>query len=540
MKKDSLESTSYPQNNPYQNLRLNFRLASLQSFFYAKTFYLTKRQVMRNFTKTLFISLLALSFSLNCYGKIPTKESLLNSHDQFVSEGRNLIRSKTTTPPPIEELLESSPFSSYPFVLWDYAEDIQSTDSTSDATHWTNLLAFISKNTITKVITNVKDPSTFPFFGVSAEGASFMTYAATIPSSCELAILFELSDFAWDSTPPPTPNPAALPSPYPALPSYFADLPLKMEWVRQMIDLGIPIKEVVLDAQPIDPPGDFAEYQLLINYMDYFCTVNNLDNLRLAMTYGINVKEPTLSNLSSFPTPINLAPPGNFPPLTSGFTAPEWRPSTTHALLGQVYIQVYEPDMPYIFTLPNNPTLAATSLLHNFRDEPYILGEGTISFSPSSKVVTGTNTAFLTSVPPVTADMPIGVLQSNAMVLVGLVSETVPITENSLSVNSNPSSSGTNLPFYQTELINKWTFPFTTQKVVNNICLIFSFENQENNKDPFFGTWTQDQFMDFLTLFLKYGNTTLPFYMKDSNTPLSIPSNIGIYDFVIFQENMIE
>lgn len=498
---------------------------------------------MQSPTKSILVSLLAISISLNCYGKAPTKESFSSMHDEFVLEGNNLILSKTTPKKtaPIKNLLESSAFSSYPFTLWDYAEDIQSTVASSGATHWTNLLAFISDNTIKKLITNVKDPSTFPFFGVSAEGPSFMTYAAKLPSSCELSILFELSDFAWDSTPAPTPNPAALPSPYPALPSYFRDLPLKMEWVRQMIQIhGILITEVVLDAQPLNPPGDFAEYQLLINYMDYFRKVNNLDNLRLAMTYGINVKEPTLSNLSSFPTPNNLAPPGNFPPLTGGFTAPEWRPDTTYPLLDQVYLQVYEPDMPYIFTLANNPTLAATSLLHNFRDEPYILGEGTISFSPSSRGITGTNTAFLTSVPPVTADMPIGVLQSNEMTLVGLVSETVPITETSLSVNSNPSIGGTNLPFYQTELINKWTALFTTQEVVNNICLMFSFENQKNNKDPFFGTWTEDQFMDFLTSFLKQGNTTLPFYMQDPSTPLSIPANIGIYDFVIFQDNMTE
>ena len=74
----------------------------------------------------------------------------------------------------------------------------------------------------------------------------------------------------------------------------------------------------------------------------------------------------------------------------------------------------------------------------------------------------------------------------------------------------------------------------------NTFTEFYNLHLNELRKDPFFGTWTQDQFMDFLTLFLKYGNTTLPFYMKDSNTPLSIPSNIGIYDFVIFQENMIE
>ncbi len=494
---------------------------------------------MHTFFKQLVFSLFLLNPFIDCNGKEPTKETISSLYDGLVIQGKNLNLPKQ---PLVKVKSSSSAFSLYPFVLWDYAEDIQTANPSSAVTHWNNLLGFISENTITRVITNIKNPKDFSFFSVDGEGSSFISYANKLPSSCELAVLFDLSSFVWDLDPSPTPNPGALPSPYGALPSYFLDLPLKMEWVKQMIALGVPIKEVVLDPQPIKdkkPANEAnADYQLLIDFMDYFCTLNNLD-VHLGLTYGVNVKEPTFSNLSSFPTPSNLAPPGNFPPLTAGLTAPEWRADSTEPLLDHVYIQVYESGMPYIFTLQDNPTLAATSLLHNFRDEPYLLGSpGTITFSTDSKNVTGTNTTFTKGSSPITEDMPIGVLESGNMVLVGLVSETVPITDTTFSVNSNPPISGSNLPFYQTEIINKWIFPFIAPAVTNNIYLMFSFENQANNKDPFFGTWDTDQFIEFLTSFYTQGQTTLPIYMEDGSTSIPMPNNFAIYDFNIFSENV--
>lgn len=484
---------------------------------------------------TRVFALLLVIPSLSSLAKEADMTRISSVYDDLVNQG-----SMRSNPKPTEPKLKKSGsvFSSYPFVLWDYAEDIASGDTPSATLHWNNLLQFISENTITRVITDIKDPSHFPFFGVNAEGSSFMSYANKLPASCELAVLFALSGFVWDSDSPPIPNPSALPSPYPALPSYFLDLPLKMEWVKQMIEMGVPIKEVVLDPQPVTPSGSTADYQLLIDFMDYFCTINDL-NIHLAVTYGVDVKEPTYSNLSTFPTPSNLAPPGYFPPITSGYTSPEWRPGSTSPLLKHVYIQVYEPDMPYIFTLKNNPVLAATSLLHNFRDEPYIQGTGTITFSSSSKDVMGTDTVFNTGIPPVIEDMPIGVIQSGDMLRIGIVSEDVPVTESTLSFNSNPPISGVNQAFYQTEIVNKWTFPYTSPEVVDNIVLMFSFENQLNNEDPFFGTWTTDQFMSFLQSFYSQGQEdTLPIYYQDGSTGISLPSNFGIYDFNIFQENV--
>ncbi len=486
---------------------------------------------MENMLKTRLFTLCLLPYVL--LAKEPVKEQISSVYDDYIVRGNASVK-KISSP---------SPFSLYPFVLWDYADDISSEDTPSAIKHWENLLQFIASNNIVRVITDIKDPSHFPFFGVSAPAPSFTNYAQKIPPSCELAVFFALDGFAWDSMPAPVPVPSILPSPYPMLPAYFLDLPLKMEWVKQMIALGVNIKEVVLDPQPAMVHGNVADYQLLIDFMDYFCTENNLD-VRLGVTYGISERTPTYANLDTFPTDPGLgALPGNFPPLTSGYMAPEWRPTTTYPLLDHVYVQAYEPDIPYIFTLPNNPSLAASCLLSNFRGDPYVQGIGTISFSSSSKDVVGTNTVFSTGDPQthllqVIEDMPLGAMQAKVLTRIGIVSEDVAVTNTTLSLNSNPPFSGSNVPFYQTEIINKWIFPFTNPTVVNNIYIMFSFENLQNNNDPFFGTWSTSQFMAFLQSFYGQGQSELPIYMQDANTPIPMPNNFAIYDFNIFQQNI--
>jgi hypothetical protein len=58
-----------------------------------------------------------------------------------------------------------------PFVLWEYADDVTSVVQTG-ITHWKDLAAFIAQNNITRVITDIKDPSHFPFFDVPASGGA--------------------------------------------------------------------------------------------------------------------------------------------------------------------------------------------------------------------------------------------------------------------------------------------------------------------------------------------------------------------------------
>jgi hypothetical protein len=69
---------------------------------------------------------------------------------------------------------------------------------------------------------------------------------------------------------------------------------------------------------------------------------------------------------------------------------------------------------------------------------------------------------------------------------------------------------------------------------------MFSFENIKNNDNPFFGSWSTSQFMSFLESFYSQGKTTLPIYMQDANTPIPMPNNFAIYDFTIFNENLID
>jgi hypothetical protein len=293
--------------------------------------------------------------------------------------------------------------------------------------------------------------------------------------------------------------------------------------------------------------------------MDYYRYVNrnSMGNIRLAVTFGIDERNPTFSNLSTFPLPSQYVlldiMPENFP--STGGAAPPWRPGTTYALLNSVYIQVYQPDIPYIFTFPTNPTYAATSLLHNFRDEPYLpstvigSGNGTISYNMGSANISGTNTQFATgqtingvsNIYQVIDGMPFGVqlsLPDPTITQIGIVDgDDYPITNTSFTFYSTVThSSQNNVPFFQTEIVNKWTFPYATSSLVNNIYLMFSFENTTSGNKKFFGSWTIDQFMSFLQSFYSQGQTSFPIYNSDASTSIPLPNNFGIYDFNIFCE----
>lgn len=488
---------------------------------------------MFTFIKKFLISLVFLLPSLTCTaGKEPTLDAAALNYDVLVRKGSLLNNPIQSTPTP----LIPSTFSQQPFLLWDYAEGV-TTDPATGVTHWEELLAFINANNITTLVTYIKDPSSFPFFNQYTTGPSVMTYLAKVPSTCTIYAMYDSSGFELPS-PYPAASPTQLPSPYPALPNYFSNLPGKMLWAQQATNFLNRQISAAIDPQPPTPalPG---QYQLLIDFMDYYRTENNLTNMLLCITFGISSKNPTYSNTSTFPIPQDLQTQLYLPPITPGDTSPEWRPGTTYPLLNLVVIQAYEDDMPYIFTIPTEPKTAADDLLHNFRDEPYLLGEGTISIDPGSKNVVGTGTQFVHGTYPIQADMPIGLLINGNIVKVGIVNESTPITDTTFSFYSSygTGTSGS-VPFYQTEIVNKWTFPYITSDQPSRICIMFSFENMQNNQDPFFGTWTTEQFMLFLKSFYNDGQTELPFYYQDANTSIPLPDNFGIYDFKIYQSNV--
>ena len=121
--------------------------------------------IERTIAFSLFFSLSYVS----CIAKEPEIEVMSSHYDNLVVKGKMLNKKKQTR----ASVRSSSAFSVYPFILWDYAEDIASGNTPSAIDHWNNLLEFIENNTITRLVTDVKDPSHFPFFGVNAEESLF-------------------------------------------------------------------------------------------------------------------------------------------------------------------------------------------------------------------------------------------------------------------------------------------------------------------------------------------------------------------------------
>ncbi len=475
------------------------------------------------------------------FSQEPNYGSMQSVFDDYVKQG-NLVVNAVTTP----SLSPNTAFSQQAFVLWDYAEDISGADPmTTGRIHWQNLINFVKANNITRLITNIKNPKKFGFFADSNPAAqSFAYYASQLPSTCQLAVLFDCDTF--ELVGPDTPSPDNSYPGYLALPAYFANLPEKLLWVQRMLESQhVNITEVVLDPQNAcsSSGGGNGDYQLLIDFMDYYFTENSL-SVGKGLTVGVDAHSFTFCNLSLFPLDSTLAAlvPANFPPTSTG---PQWRSGSTAPMLSSVYVQAYDPQIPYVFTLKNNPTQAATDFLHNFRDEPYLLGNGTISFVNGSTQITGSGTSFLGTITnnivldQVVDGMPIGVSVGGSISRVGLSNGNAPSNTLINVYSAIPLDSQTNVPFYQTEIVNKWTYPYITTSMANNIYLMFSFENSNVGNALFFGSWTVDQFMSFLQSFYSQGQSSLPIYMSDPSTNIPLPNNFAIYDFDIFTDTYI-
>lgn len=483
----------------------------------------------------------------------------------------NIFKGKSSQKNSSAQQVAATPtFDTWNFVLWDYADEVTTDPSTAQA-HWKTLIGFVQQNKIRRVITFIKDPSQYPFYSINQtpDQQYFIywakTFAAQCPS-CDLQVFFDRTAFNSQIT---THGPTDLPSPFASITTTnFLNLPDKMTWVWGMLGMGVPIKEVDLDPEcSFNTPSDcgsapnlgggMGAKQLLINFMNYYRYQNSrFSNVRLGVCLGFDVKSLTFLNLSTLPLPSNgdeydlnqLLPANcnyyNFPTKIAPTTW--WGANSPAPLLDSVYIEAYDHSIPYNFTLQSNPTLAATNMLHLYRDEPYMPGSGLISFSSTSKQLTGINTQFLTQ--GVTDGTPFGVVQGPSMTTIGLVNGSLPITNTSATFYSNATLSGNSMAYSISESPIKWVFPSVNPKVnpqlLNNICFMFSLEpnpvDQQPNT-PYFGTWTLDQFLLFMATFYSQGQTALPIYTQSSYpdptvyTPL--PKNFGIYDFRQLQAN---
>lgn len=452
-------------------------------------------------------------------------------------------------------------FSSWNFVLWDYADEV-TVDPATAAKHWQSLLDFIQKNNIQRLITNIKNPSRFPFYDTEqkVDENAFIYWAQKLKQDapgCALHVFFDLDLFASSA---PAVGPADLPSPFASLSkTTFLNLYQKMCWVEAMIQKGVPIKEVVIDPEcqivgEDNIGGGIGAKQLLLNFMNYYRSQSpSLEKVGLGAALGFDVKTMAFTNLSVLPLPgpqdpqydlQSLLPAHqnyyNFP--TKIDPTGWWGSQSVRPLLDSIYIEMYDPTIPYNFTLQNNPELAAENFLHLYRDEPYMPAKGTIAFDKNAKTVTGNNTQFTQGFENGT---PLGVMQEGSMITIGRVNTIVSDTE--AVFYSFPPFTSANSLYYLSESPLKWVFPSiqlpTNQSILDGIYFMFSLEpnpidKQKQKLFSFFGNWTLDQFLTFLAHFYTLGQTTLPIYtQKEDPVYIPLPKQFGIYDFRQLQAN---
>lgn len=453
--------------------------------------------------------------------------------------------------------ISADQFASWNFVLWDTADEVVSTETAQ--AHWGDLIAFAQKNNPKRVITMIKNPSQIPFFDVQKQlGNQYFLYwaqafAQAIPN-CDLCVLFDRTAFTNPKLTLAVPT--DLPAPFLKLSSTtFLNLSAKMSWTLAMLRLGAPIKEVDLDPEcgpvGVKVGGKKGAKQLLINYMNYFRTQNaTLNGIRLGVSLGFDDKALTFVNLSNLPLPSEqdeynldaLLPAAlnyyQFPTKVS--PGNWWGIGSSRPLLDSIYVQVYNSLIPYNFTLQDNPQLAAANMLHLYRDEPYMPGKGTITLNTHSKQVVGKGTQFLRQ--GVVDGTPIGVAQKDSVKIAGKVNgknREFPISATGATLNANSQVAGTNLTYFLSEVPIQWTAPSIdlnyNPQLTNQICLMFSLE------PSYFGEWTLDAFLTFVSNFYQKGQSALPIYTQAmrGQQPVYLPLSpfFGIYDFKQIQTN---
>lgn len=416
--------------------------------------------------------------------------------------------------------------------MWDYL-----TNTTNDTLpqHFDDLLALCVRRNIKRTIIFIKDPSANSFFDptntdansfISKANTLYNTMSAKVPGF-DIAIFFESGGFS--SSAPSGTYPTVNPQPDTGLADYFSQIDAMLDWSKAVIAQVLGIKEIAFDPEVYGSTKDIE--QLVYNYTEEYKWLNNLGNIRIGTTLGIDESKPTFANLSTFP--VNSIVGGSistFPPNPE----PSWtRGSPTSTLLQSVYIQAYQTSIPAMFAAGYNQTagthsgaLASVYFNKMLRDQPYIAGDGLISFTQNSTTLKGNaNTTFLSFADPILyANDTVHNIPNRKLGVVDTV------TSNQLLTLDDPGATFTeaNSPFTRTEITTSWSFPTPTQSIVNNIYWMFSVNYDPSEKLTFFGNWQLSDFMDFISGTVSINNqaSTQPF------TTLTFPAtNFVIYDY---------
>ena len=498
-----------------------------------------------------------------------TKSKITHFYDNFVKEEALILTGKNSSKKPID--IVPSPinlFNQQGFTLWLSPISSEASDL---STYYTDVATFCKMHGIKKVIwyfgyTNASidfyDPT-------STDQNSFIQLLKTtpLPSGCVLELRIECASmdngpiYHSKTTPPNVPS-------YTTLPLYMSTRNFynSLCWVRDIRNAaGTAIYGVTIDPQDnCDIKPDYTPYenpadadQAIVNYLDEFASINSdFYPLKRGMTFDGSAKVQIFGNRATMPiTDVNLINDTNtitnfYNGRINGY-APWKRPNPAAPFLDFVYPQLYNISSDYIYSLTNQTQTAGLNFLQLLSETPYCPGTtsngelSSITFATNSSIITGNNTQFLTELTSdINANTPIGFIDSTGSQRcvfpnndphypktppsVACLSKVKNVIDNQhLTLNVNPSSSQSNVHWLYVENEINYREYYLTPSMVSGISLMFSAEN------PFFGSWTLEQFTGFMTSFYTQGQS-YSLYFQDpaiSSPPIPVPNQFAIFTY---------
>jgi hypothetical protein len=178
---------------------------------------------------------------------------------------------------------------------------------------------------------------------------------------------------------------------------------------------------------------------------------------------------------------------------------------------------------------PRAPAETAASLVLNMTQQAGSPGPGTIEVA-AGVTLTGVGTRFLDWAPytRVTATKPDGtVLPTSGQWKIDTMTSNTVAT----GYGSSETTQGADLPYHYSELLMNWMYPYVDADMAARIWPMFSVNG--TTLAPFFGYWTEQEFLGFLDAFAVAadGSTIAKsVYTSDGSTGVPLPANWAIYD----------
>lgn len=513
-----------------------------------------------------------------------TKQTLQTVHDIHVKDGVNRLKvlhlnKNSSTPSAVQK------FNNQSFTLWLLAKELNDLP-----TYYSNIVTFCKNHNIKKVVWYLGYTSQSASFydPHSTNPSSFvqlLTNANTaLPATTQLELRIECASMApsflyTGASPAPT-----APT-FTVLPNYMSSsqgcLYNCLWWVRDLFKAVSPIKPNLISGVTIDPQNnctsDVLPYtinadltsaaiiadQALVNYLDEFASVNaDFYPLQRGMTFDGSAKKQIFGNRATLPItdPLLINDTSLVYDTSNGLsmyfynktsptrTAPWTRPDPTAPFLHNVYPQLYNLQAPFIYTLSNQPQLAGIKFLQFLSSIPYCPGltsNGTpshISFTQGSKDIIGLGTRFDTELNSsgLNGNSPLAVIDQNGQqqclipttdpstACGAKVSTITDDTHLSLASPVTINTPSTPLPWLYTETEINYLEYALTPEMVSGISMTFSAEGDPAH--AFFGTWTLDQFMNFMTTFYAQGQTSYSPY-RSASAPIQVPNLFTIFTY---------